>query len=174
MCITSDELLKVIFPGIQALAVVATAILAFYRFGVEGSLHPRIEFDVTCDFWGPHKNAYLVSISITADNKGFIEHKFKCIGFEIRGIKNDEMLRDWDKHEPMVDFPDEIAEVKNIIPPKDVYYFVRPGVCQTFNYAVQIPADFKFIKIKTIFAYQSGGDNHSAQKILEVKETKPA
>jgi hypothetical protein len=173
MCITSDEFLKVIFPGLQALAVVATAVLAFFRFGVEGSLHPRIQFDVTCDFW-KQKEHYLVSISITAENKGFIEHKFKNIGFEIRGIERDKTLREWETHEPMVDFDKLLKKVANIIPPKTVYYFVRPGVCQTFHYAVLIPADIKFIKIKTIFAYKKGGDDHSAQKIFEVKETKPA
>jgi len=168
---TTKNLFDVIFQGIQLCVVLGTAGWAIIRFGKENPLYPRIEFDVKCDFLGPQIEVYLAAVTITASNKGSIEHRFRKIGIEVRGIPGDDALSARTDYPHLIRFPNEIARIDNIVPAKDGYYFVRPGVSQTFNYAVQVPASIRFIRIKATFIYQSGEDEHTAQKIYEVKPT---
>ncbi len=172
MCHASKSLLEICFDGLQAFALVFTAIYTYIRFLREDPLRPRIQFDVECEFWGPQDGAYLASLTIHAENKGNVEHRFETISLKVSGIEKNEQLTGDHFDGQIVEFPRAIVEIKNLVPITDEYYFVRPGINQAFNYALNIPGDIKFIKINAQFTYEKGGDPHYAQKIYEVKEDK--
>jgi hypothetical protein len=147
-------LLTTIISLVQLIVVIVGAIWAYFRFRRENPLHPRIEFDLDCKFFTPQDNSYLTAITVSASNKGNVEHKFSEIRLRILGIKNNQPLEEFAKYPPMVEFPVEIMKGVNIVPPKYEYFFVRPNVNQTFNYATQIPSDTRFIIIRATFKYQ--------------------
>jgi hypothetical protein len=164
------NLLDVVFSGIQLLIILVSALWAYFRFRKEDPLYPRIEFGLKCKVFGPHQNSYLASFTITANNKGNVEHKFSEIRLRIRGIKINELLTEFKEYSPMVNFPEKIIEGINIVPAKFGYFFVRPGVNQAFNYATQIPGDIRFIIVRATFKYQSTNELHAAERVFEVRE----
>lgn len=169
----TKNLTDVIINSIQLLVILLSAIWAYFRFRREGPLHPRIEFGIDCKFYGPQSNSYLTSFSVTANNKGNVEHKFKEIRLRVLGIKANQTFTEFERYPPMVNFPEIIMKRVNIVPPTYGYYFVRPNVNQTFNYTTQIQADIRFIIVRATFEYQKTEEIHTTEQVFEVKEEKP-
>ncbi|PSR55890.1 hypothetical protein AHMF7605_21490 [Adhaeribacter arboris] len=165
----TKNILEVAFQGIQATVLIASAFWAYFRFRQETPLHPRIEFDVKCVLYGPHLNNYLATFTITANNKGNVEHRFSEIRLKVLGIKNNEPLTEHIEFTPLINFPDKIIRGVNIVPSSFGYFFVRPSVNQTFNYAIKIPEHYRFILVRATFKYQQNGDLHTAERVFEVK-----
>jgi hypothetical protein len=159
----------ILFQGTQAFVILFGALWAYFRFFREGPLQARIEFSVDCKFLGPQCNSYLTSIVVSANNKGNVEHKFSQINLRVLGIKSGEAFRKFDGHPHMVAFPEELMKGVNIIPGKMQYYFVRPGVSQSFNFVTQVPEDIRFIVVRATFKYQNTNDLHTAEQVFEVK-----
>ncbi len=169
----TKNLATIIISGIQLVIVIIGAIWTYFRFRRENPLHPRIEFNLDCKFFEPQHNSHLTAITISAHNKGNVEHKFTEIRIRILGIKNNQPLKEFEKYPPMVEFPVEIMKGVNIVPPEYEYFFVRPNVNQTFNFATQISSDIRFIIIRATFKYQKINEIHTAERVFEVKtETK--
>lgn len=166
----TNNLWNVIFNGIQLLTIIVGALWAYFRFRKEDPLHPRIEFDIDCKFFGPQQNSYLASFTVSASNKGNVEHKFSEIRLRVRGIKINEPLTEFKEYSPMVNFPEKIMEGVNIVPSKFGYFFVRPGVNQGFHYATQVSGDIRFIIVRATFKYKITDELHTAEKVFEVKE----
>jgi hypothetical protein len=165
----TKNLADFIFDSMQFLVILTSALWAYFRFRRENPLHPRIEFDLDCNFLGPQANSYLSSFIITANNKGNVEHKFSEIRLRVLGIKKNQPFTEFEKYSPMVNFPEEIMKEINIVPPKFEYFFVRPNVNQSFSYITQIKADIRFIVVRATFKYQSTEEIHTTQKVFEVK-----
>jgi len=100
--------IDVILNSIQLGIVLVTAVWAIYRFSKENPLRRRIEFGMDATFFGPQQNEYLASFTITANNKGNVEHRFSEIRLRILGIKADEALTEFKKYPPMTHFPEQI------------------------------------------------------------------
>lgn len=164
-----SEDLKNLFAIVQSIIIIIGAIWAYFRFHRENPLHPRIEFDLDCKFFAPQNNSQLTAITVSASNKGNVEHKFGEIRLRILGIKNNQPLKEFAEYPPMVEFPIEIIKGVNIVPPKYEYFFVRPNVKQAFSYATQIPINIRFIIIRATFKYQSINEIHTAEKVFEVE-----
>lgn len=157
--------------GLQSLAILVGALWAYFRFRSESPLHPRIEFDIDCKFLGPQNGDYLAGLTIFANNKGSVEHKFEEIRIRIRGIKKGAPLTEFAEYPSMVNFPEKIIVPGiNIVPDKYEYFFVRPGVHQRFNYAVLVDADVRFIIVRAGFKYQDSKEVHTSERVFEVKE----
>ena len=166
----TKNLLDAFFSGAQLIIILISAMWAYFRFRKEDPLYPRIEFDIKCKFWGTQLNSYLTCFIVTANNKGNVEHKFTEIRLRVRGIKFNEPLTEFKEYPPMVNFPEKIMEGVNIVPTKFGYFFVRPGINQSFNYASQIPSNIRFIIVRATFKYESTNELHTAQRVFEVKE----
>ncbi len=167
----TKNLIEMFFNLAQLIVVLAGAIWAYFRFRKENPLHPRIEFDIKCAFWGPQHNSYLTEFVLTADNKGNVDHQFNEIRLRVLGIKSGEPFSEFAKYPPMTCFNEKIIDEVNIIPPKYKYYFVRPGVCQTFNYVSQVSEDIRFILVRATFFYEATHELHTAERVFEVRET---
>ncbi len=152
----------------QLLIVAATSAWAYYRFRKEGTLDPRIEFDIDCKFFGPHHNYYLASTLITASNKGNIEHKFKEIIIRVRGIHHEDTFQIFKKCPPTIEFKEVIVNDINIIPSKEGYYFVRPGIKQDFSCSYRIDSNIKFISVHARFIYEKTQEPHTTERIFEL------
>ena len=168
----TKNLIDVILNSIELLILIISGVWAYFRFRKEDPLYPRIEFDINCKFLGPQQNSYLTSFTISANNKGNVEHKFSEIRLRVRGIKEGEPLTEFKKYSPMVNFPEELMKDVNIVPTKFKYFFVRPGVNQAFNYVTQIPGNIRYIIVRATFEYQRTDELHTAEKVFEVKATK--
>ncbi len=145
MADSTKNLIDVIIKSIQLLIILISAMWAYFRFRKEHPLHPRIEFDINCKFFGPQQNSYLTSFTISANNKGNVEHEFSEIRLRVLGIKTGQPLTDFLERPPMANFPVEIMKGVNIVPPKFKRFFVRPGVNQAFNYTTQVHENIRFI-----------------------------
>ncbi|MDB5129926.1 hypothetical protein [Mucilaginibacter sp.] len=166
----TKDTLDLILNGVQLLFVVIGGVWAYFRFRRENPLHPRIEFGLKCKFYGPIHSSYLATFTIIANNKGNVEHRFSEIRLKIRGIKGDEDLTVFEKYAPMVEFPEKIIDKVNIVPPQFGYFFVRPGVNQSFNYPTQISKEIRYIIVRATFKYQLTNDLHTTEEVFEVKE----
>ena len=112
------NLVTIIINSIGLVITVIGIIWAYFRFRRENPLYPRIEFNLDCKFFTPQHNSCLTAITISANNKGNIEHKFSEIRIRIRGIKNNEPLKEFKEYPPMVEFPVEVMKGVNIVPAK--------------------------------------------------------
>jgi hypothetical protein len=166
---TTTNLVDMILKSLETFIILVSALWAYFRFKKEDPLYPRIEFDISCNVFGPQQDSYLTSFTVTANNKGYVEHKFSEIHLRVLGIKASEPLMEFQKFPPMVSFPEKILKEINIVPPHYEYYFVRPGVNQEFNFATQIPVNIRFILVRATFIYQSTKEIHSTEKVFEVK-----
>ena len=100
----TKNLLDLVFSGLQLLILFVSAVWAFFRFRKENPLHPRIEFDLKCKFFGPQQSAYLACLTVNASNKGNVEHRFNEIRLRALGIKTNEPLKEFTKYPPMVNW----------------------------------------------------------------------
>ncbi len=165
----SLDMYELLIKLAEFLVVLGTSAWAIVRFRKEDPLRPRIEFDVDCNFWGPHHGSYLVAFTITARNKGNIEHRFADIRLRVLGIRDDRPLTEFEPYAPMVAFPEKVVQTGNIVPVDDGYYFVRPGVSQSFNYTSHVAENIRFVVVRATFKYKEDGDEHTAEKVFEVK-----
>lgn len=164
------EMIKLLLSILQLLIIVITSLWAYFRFRKENPLHPRIEFDLDCKFYGPQLDFYLASMTISVRNKGNVEHRFEEIRLKIRGICIDTPLAEFERFPPMLEFPIELVKTVNIVPKALGYYFVRPNVNQAFNFTSRIPANIRFIKVKASFKYQRSDEIHTAVGVFDIQE----
>ena len=160
----------VVLSVLQLVAVVVGALWAYFRFRREGPNHPRIEFAVDCKFFGPVHGDSIAAFEIHANNKGHVEHKFTEIRLKVLGIREGEKLADWVGHEPRLSFPVELIRGVNLVPEKFGYFFVRPGVKQTFTFTTKVPADFRFLVARATFRYEATADLHTAERVFDVRD----
>ncbi len=130
---------------------------------------PHIEFDIECNFFGPHQGKYAAEFVLTANNRGITKHEFKSIILRIRGIKQDIPLSFWVKrYEHRLEFPVKIVE-DEVKPEGWNYIFVEPGVKQHVSYMTIIDADIKYITARAEFYYEKYKP-HSTEKMFEVRQ----
>src|SRR5690349_8532234 len=141
----ANNMIDIILKFIQVLVLLISAVWAYMRFRKEDPLFPRIEFSVDCKMFGPQKDSYLAAFTISAHNKGNVEHRFSEIRLRVLGIKAGEALTEFEKYPSMVRFPEELMKAVNVVPPSLEYFFVRPGINQHINYSAKISADIRFI-----------------------------
>ena len=123
------------------------------RWEKERTCKPHIEFGIDCDFYGPENGYYLTEFLLGAYNKGVTLHRFPSILLRVRGIKSDQAPEYWLGREPRVEFPEKVIDNAEIIPRDYNYFFVEPGVKQTFTYVTRIPSSIKYILVQAKFKY---------------------
>jgi hypothetical protein len=128
----------------------------------ERALVPRTRVDLDCRFVGPEQGRYLAEVLIIVDNTGRVRRSFKHMNIRLRGILADTPLQRWkERDECRLKFPEPIAKA-DIVPPGEHYYYVEPGVRQTFTYVTDVPATVRYVlaHIK-LEAMPSGNDDLS-------------
>lgn len=169
-------LATVVLQLAQLLAVVVGGVWVYLRFRREGPNHPRIEFGIDCTFLGPQQGFFVAAFVVNAHNKGYVEHRFTELRMKALGIKAGEALTDWKGHAPRLCFPEVIFRGVNLVPQEFGYFFVRPGVDQSFSFVTRVSQDIRFIVARATFKYQKTGDLHTVERVFEVKpaRTDPA
>ena len=130
---------------------------------------PHIQFEIDCNFFGPHNGKFAAEFILTANNRGITKHNFESIILRVRGIKEKEKLFLWKPLYPCrLKFPIEILK-DDVIPYDLEYYFVEPGVCQRFNYITIIEKDVRFITARAEFMYtHKNYKPHTAERMFEL------
>lgn len=157
------------FAAAQLVATLVTAAWVYSRFRREGPNQPRIEFRLACTFLGPQRGAYVAAFTVTAVNRGFVEHRFTGIRLKVLAIKAEDELREWQGHEPRLHFPTTLFRGAELVPKDFVYFFVRPGVEQEFSFTTPVGEGVRFIVARATFQYESSGDIHTVERVFEVK-----
>ena len=164
---STKNLFDVFFGFVQLFVVVTGAAWAYLRFFREGQHAPRIDFDVTCEFFGPQNDSRVAAFTIYAHNKGNIEQKFVRISLRLLGIRLNDTL---DLREDLrLNFPHSLAKAE-VIPEKFGYYFVRPGVNQQISFTTIIPADIRFVLARAAFKYEDSNDLHTTEKVFDIEQ----
>ena len=159
---------EVVLNILQLVAVVVGALWAYFRFRRERPNHPRIEFAVDCKFFGPILGDTVAAFEIHANNKGHVEHKFTEIRLKVRGIKEGAKLAYFEGREPRLSFPEELFKGVNLVGDFG-YFFVRPGVKQTFTFTTKVPADIRFLVARATFKYEATNDLHTAERVFDLR-----
>ncbi len=116
---------------------------------IERQFIPRTEIDLGCIFLGPQQNEFLVEISTRVKNKGSTRRKFKSMQFRLRGITAGEPLTFRQTGVGAVHFPHKFLDADLVPPGGNFYYYVEPGVEQTFTYITKIPSNVRFVLTHT-------------------------
>lgn len=148
------------------------AVFAYFRFFREGTHKQRIQFDIEYRDLGIKDQKRLVEITVTAENKGFVEHRFDDVRVTLRGISGKSPVEHIAKHPPRLAFPETDDALKKIslIPEKWGYFFVRPKILQRFPLVTAIPDDWTHLFVRTTFCYQQTGGIHSAERVFIASE----
>ena len=141
------------------------------REELERRYWPHIEFDIECNFFGPHQGKYAAEFVLTANNRGVTKHEFKSIILRVLGTRKDDPLSFWtERYEHRLKFPEEI--LKDEVKPKNLnYIFVEPGVKQRLSYMTIIDAGIQYITARAEFYYEKYTP-HSTEKMFEVPSPK--
>lgn len=131
-------------------------------------LVPHIEFTIESNFYGPRNDAYLAEILLHADNRGHVQQKFNNIQLRVRGIEHGQELTFFEGYEPRLNFPIKLFNDVRIIPKGYNYFFVEPGVKQTFTVVTKIPDTIEFVLIYAIFSYDERTP-HTTERVFPVK-----
>jgi len=140
------------------------------RDEIERRHTPHIEFEIECNFFGPHQGKYATEFILTANNRGLTKHEFKSIILRVRGIRQDTALSFWtERYEHRLKFPEKVVE-EEVKPEGWNYIFVEPGVKQRLSYQTIIDVDIKYITARAEFYYEKYRP-HSTEKMFEVRRS---
>jgi hypothetical protein len=108
-------------------------------------------------------DGYPPLITLSVDNKGLTQRRFRSIQLRLRGLRSGARLRFWaGRGRCRLDFPEKLVE-DDLVPdrPGD-FYFVEPGVQQLFTYPTFVAADVKYVllyvELKTIGSVRENAD----------------
>ena len=163
----SYHLWEVMFGTFQVLAVLAGGLWAWRRLRRERTHTPHIEFDISCNFFGPEQRFYLAEFILSADNRGYVVHRFKSIKLRVRGIEAGQAFEYWPNHEPRLQFPLKLIDDQEVIySEKYGHIFVEPGVNQKITFVTKIPQSCKYIDARAEFTYESHRSrSHSIERV---------
>jgi hypothetical protein len=140
------------------------------REELERRYTPHIEFDIDCNFFGPHHGKYAAEFILTANNRGITKHQFTSIVLRVRGIRQGAPLLFWEEqYEHRLKFPEKILE-DEVKPKRWNYIFVEPGVRQCIGYTTIIDAEIKYITARAEFYYKQY-EAHSTERMFEVRSS---
>ncbi len=102
---------------------------------------------------------------VQAVNKGRVEHKFTSILLRVKGVKTGQTptRRADDRWE----FTESILKAQ-LVPQEPGYFFVRPGIRQSFPFPTTIPADIRHVWVRAVFKYEKSGDPHTIERVFAV------
>jgi hypothetical protein len=163
---------EAIFGCFQMLAITIGAVWAWRRLNKERTHTPHIEFDIVCNFYGPELGHYLAEFILSADNRGYVIHRFPSIKLRVRGIRANTELQFWPGNEPRLLFPASLLDdVEVVFREKYSHIFVEPGVKQNISFVTKFPESFKYIVARAQFNYDDD-HSHSIERVLPVSATK--
>lgn len=165
------NLLDIVLGTLQFLLTLAAAVWAYFRFSREGVHSPRIEFALRLRVLGVEGEHRAVEFVVSAANKGNIEHRFDRISLRVRGIGRGTELKLRD--DGRLDFPQAIHKFE-LIPEDFGYYFVRPGVTQTFTFVTTLPRNVAYVLARSAFKYQDSDDLHTTESAFNIDADAPA
>ena len=129
---------------------------------------PHIEFEIECNFYGPEIDCFIAEFQIIVHNKGIIQQKFRDIRLRVRGIDSEQPISFWPGNEPRLNFPTKIVDNTSILPKDFNFFFVEPGIEQTFTFVTKIPLSVKYILAHAEFEYDKFTP-HTTERTFIVK-----
>lgn len=126
---------------------------------------PRVEFSLDCTAYGPEGDDYAVEVTLTVENKGRIQQRLTRLGLRLRGIPAGQGLSLWEGHGRRLNFPVVLVDEEQLVPEDVVYYFVEPGIRQTFSYVTKVPRSVKYLLAHSRFDY-GGSSYHTVERVF--------
>lgn len=136
---------------------------------IESVHEPHIEFSVECAFFGPQAGSYAMQILLIVENKGRVQQRISSMILRLRGIDADQELTFREDERKRLCFPLELIKNEQLVT-KDVgYFFVEPGVRQSFAYFTSVPTSTRFLLVYSRFQYADETEKyHTVQRMLSL------
>jgi hypothetical protein len=168
----SKDVAATVQTVIQSAAIAA----ALLWFVVTAAFAPRIQFDVDVGFTRIETNEIVAELRFIFENKGFVEHRIYRLKASVHRLGDRLEMKPGTAIERLALgerlFPREESGDSSLIPKDFQYYFVRPGVRQMITHVVLLPADAKFVTVRSSFWYDRRGlTPHSTHRVFSVTDS---
>jgi hypothetical protein len=151
------------------LIAAAGGIWALYKWRRSDELFPRIYFEVSCNFLGPHQTETVTEVIATIENRGLVPLRLYEFSFGMHGLKRSDDVDLSDiKIRNQLKFPHFLRD-GTFISKKMEYTFVYPGIKTEYNFVTSVPEEYSFIRVHADFVYDAEKElTHHAAKIFSV------
>ena len=163
----TKRLADVILSSAQLAVVTIGALWAFWRFRLERTHVPRVDFNLDCRFYGPQNNEFIAEFLLSINNKGLVIHRFHDVLLRVRGIEEGQDLAFLKDNEPRLAFPVLLVNDNVIYKRKHSRIFVEPGINQTLTYVSKISSSVRFIVARVEFRYDQSR-TYSVERVFEL------
>jgi hypothetical protein len=164
--ITVMEQTELIFTVIESaattIAIIAGGLWAYFRFRRQRENVALIDFNVDIVYHHKMNKYWIVEIIAYVENKGKVQHKIEKFRFELRSLKKGDPIDLDPNHRNQVDFPHVVA-ADSMIPSRFKYFFIEPGLKNSYSYVARVPKDTKVLLLHSWFEYLDGKHSHSAE-----------
>ncbi len=138
---------------------------------------PHIELNLECEVLGTRAGKHLVTFSVAARNTGQVLHKFNQIVLRVRGIRDEPFecgavddqidVAPYDVYRAK--FPYPLLKTNLVPTPTWNFVFVEPGVTQRLPLTTPISAEFTYLLVHVMFAYEAYTP-HTAQAVFALTD----
>ena len=166
--------------------MVIGGVWVIWKFSIQRESHPKVEFDLDCEFIGNQDGQKIIQLTALVQNKGTVRHLIngKSFLYRIRylnssdGIVNGFGIKDkYGKIRKInqVNFYNSLVvngQNTNMWVPNYSYTFIDPGVIQRYRVVVALPDNAEFLMVQSWFNYRDHeSDEHSVQKVFSIGGT---
>ena len=106
---------KPIVEAAKVLAVVVGGFWVYWKFFRQRTHASHMEFDVSCEFWGPQDGAFVAEYTVKFSNKDLVLQKIRKVALEVRGIERGTNLEYRRDRDGTLSFPSVIDDIENIV-----------------------------------------------------------
>ena len=172
---------------VKTVSLVIGGLWVIYNYAWKRERYPRTEFNLDIKLIDQHKNLLLLEFIANLENKGWVRHYINVETFilKIRYITDDDeinnlihlKIKDHDVDFFHLNFPHAIKSNTGAtdifwLPKEWKFIFIDAGTKQKVSLPLSIPAEAKYIAIKSEFKYVNDKKSglHTAQSIVKVDE----
>jgi hypothetical protein len=152
----------VIESAATTIAIIAGGLWAYFRFRRQRENVALIDFNVDIVYHAKVQDYWIVELIAYVENKGKVQHRIEKFLFELRSINIDDQVDLDPDHRNQVFFPNKI-EVNTFIPPRYSYFFIEPGLKNSYSYVARVPVKTEALLLHSWFEYLDGIHSHSAE-----------
>lgn len=169
-CLEKTEIVfKIIESSATTIAIIAGGIWAYFRFKRQRENHALIDFNVDIVFHAKIKDWWIVELIAYVENKGKVQHKIELFDFELASLNSIDGIEVDKAHREQLLFPN-IVRHNSFKPKKFKYFFIAPGLKNSYSYVTQVPANAEVLLLHSWFDYLDGKHSHSAEITKKVPD----
>jgi len=92
-----SEIIKVLPAYIQAFAIIAGGVWAYWKFIHQRQKDPATDIDIDVRFVGVQDHKWIIEVTSTLENKSLVQHRYEDFQLSIRYFLQEDAIEDGDK-----------------------------------------------------------------------------